>query len=106
MQNVVAALEWAAMGDGGIELLQFRFQMLVDQQQGFQRTADVAIATLHNLINGSFARSSGHRKSSNCPWHRLFGARLTHPLIVWKSRTTIASMVGVTRRVHSADDAA
>ena len=69
MENVAAAPEGAAMGHGRVKLLKFRFEMLVNQQEGFQRAADVAIATRHNLVNGRFARSGCHRKSSICPWN-------------------------------------
>src|ERR1700722_3121101 len=65
MQDVVAALERPAQRHGRIELLQLRLQLLVDQQQRLQRTVDVAIATRHNLVDGSFDRFGTHRKTSN-----------------------------------------
>ena len=45
MQRAVAVLERAAKGHRRIELLKFGLQMLVNQQQRFQRAPDVAAAT-------------------------------------------------------------
>jgi hypothetical protein len=52
MQGVAAALERAAMRHDRVELRQFRLQMLIDHQQRFQRTADVAIAASCELSIG------------------------------------------------------
>jgi hypothetical protein len=42
VQNAGAVLEWPANGHGGIELLQFGLQLLVDQQQRLQRAVQLA----------------------------------------------------------------
>src|SRR5258706_15130177 len=62
VQNAISAY---AVGHRGIDLLQFGFQMLVDQQQGFQRAADVAVATGHNLVDSGIIRFGKHLGSFN-----------------------------------------
>ena len=64
VQNAIAAY---AVGHRRIDLLKFGLQLLVDQQQGFQRAADVTVATGHNLVDGGFFRFRSNRKSFNFP---------------------------------------
>ena len=64
VQNAIAAY---AVGHRRIDLLKFGLQLLVDQQQGFQRAADITVATGHNLVDGGFFRFRSHRKSFNFP---------------------------------------
>jgi hypothetical protein len=64
VQNAIAAY---AVGHRRIDLLKFGLQLLVDQQQCFQRAADVTVATGHNLVDGGFFWFRSHRKSFNCP---------------------------------------
>jgi len=52
-----------SQGDCGVELLQFGFQVLVDQQQRFQRAVDVAIAAGHDFVDGRFLWSESHRRT-------------------------------------------
>jgi hypothetical protein len=42
------------MGDGGMELGEFRLKLLIDQQKRLQRAANVAIASGHDFIDGAF----------------------------------------------------
>src|SRR5712671_6440210 len=64
VQNAIAAY---AVGHRRIDLLKFGLQLLVDQQQCFQRAADVTVATGHNLVDGGFFWFRSHRKSFNFP---------------------------------------
>src|SRR3981189_1603630 len=64
VQNAIAAY---AVGHRRIDLLKFGLQLLVRQQQCFQRAADVTVATGHNLVDGGFFWFRSHRKSFNCP---------------------------------------
>src|SRR6266403_5785430 len=63
VQNAIAAY---AVGHRRIDLLKFGLQLLVDQQQCFQRAADVTVATGHNLVDGGFFWFRSHGKSFNC----------------------------------------
>src|SRR3982074_3588355 len=63
VQRAAAALQRSASGHRGVELPKFRLELLVDQQQGFQRAMDVAVATGHDLVNGGFMWSGNHRNS-------------------------------------------
>src|SRR6267378_5255927 len=60
VQNAIAAY---AVGHRRIDLLKFGLQMLVDQQQGFQRAADIAVATGHDLVDSGFIRFAEHLAS-------------------------------------------
>src|SRR5206468_11357285 len=44
--------------DDGIELRQFRFQLLVDQQECLQRPPQVAVAGCHDLVDGCFIQGT------------------------------------------------
>src|SRR5437773_9845549 len=63
VQRVAAAFPGRSHGDCGVELLQFGLQLLVDQQQRFQRAVDVAIAAGHDLVDGGFIWSASPRKT-------------------------------------------
>jgi hypothetical protein len=66
VQNAISAY---AVGHRGIDLLQFGFQMLVDQQQGFQRAMDIAIAAGYDLVDSGVFWFGTHRKPFNFPVH-------------------------------------
>ena len=51
----VAAAGHSVEAYGRVELRQFRFKLLVDTQQRLERTANVAIATRYDLVDGGFA---------------------------------------------------
>ncbi len=63
VQGAAAALERPAMAHGGVQLCKFRLQPLVDQQQGLQCAADIAVAAGHDFVDGGFIRSASHQKS-------------------------------------------
>jgi hypothetical protein len=84
VQRVVAALERPAQGHCRVKLLKLSLQMLVDQQQRFQRTVQVAVTTGDDFVDGGFTWSGTHRKSSVCTAGIIFGARTVFLWIVWK----------------------
>jgi hypothetical protein len=61
VQYVIATLGDAILRGCGVKLSDLGFEMLVDKQECLQRTAQVAIATCHDLVDGSFVRSESHR---------------------------------------------
>src|SRR3979490_936365 len=69
MQNVAAAHGQSAVRDRGIELLQFGLELFIDQQQRFQRAADIAVAGRHDLVDGGLAWIGNHLKALQMsPW--------------------------------------
>jgi hypothetical protein len=62
----VAATGHTVEAYGRVELCQFRFKLLVDPQQRLEGTADVAIATRYDLIDGGFACVGNHGYFSDC----------------------------------------
>ncbi len=54
MQNAAAPSATPAMRHHGMELLKFRFQLLVDQQEGPQRATNVTVASGDDLVDGGF----------------------------------------------------
>src|ERR1700682_4206377 len=67
MQNVAAARGQSAVRDHGIELLQFGLELFIDQQQRFQRAADIAVAGRDDLVGGGLAWIGNHLKALRCP---------------------------------------
>src|SRR4051812_45261079 len=67
----IAAARHAVEAYRRIELRQFRFQLLVDEEQRLQCAADVAIAGRHDLVDGRFACVGNHGSSSDCTWNNI-----------------------------------
>jgi hypothetical protein len=55
------------MGGRGVKLCQLCFQMLIDQQQGSHRPAEIAVAARNYFIDRGLARSEAHQKSLQFP---------------------------------------
>ncbi len=55
MQNVAAAFQRRAMSHRGVKLRQFDLKLLIDQEEGLQRAAKVAVAGRHDPVDGGFA---------------------------------------------------
>jgi hypothetical protein len=51
VQNAAAALRGGAMHNRCLQLLQFGFELLIDQHQRFQRTPDIAVAGGDDSVN-------------------------------------------------------
>src|ERR1700704_1966554 len=93
MQRAAGALQRSASGHRGVELPEFRLELLVDQQQGFQRAMDVAVATRHDLVDGGFMWSGNHRNSPIFPAGSSSGSEPSFLWITWIVVATTASMV-------------
>ena len=65
MQKPAAAFELIP-GRRRIELLELSLQLLVYKQQGFQRSANIAIACCHDPVDDRLAWIGIHCKSSEC----------------------------------------
>jgi hypothetical protein len=56
-----AALECPAMGHRRIELRKLSFQPLIDQKEGLERAAYIAVTGSHDFVDGGFIRSGTHQ---------------------------------------------
>src|SRR5689334_3491649 len=61
MQNVGAAFGKPVTCGSCVELHDLGFQVLVDQQQCLQCTAQITVAACHDLVDDSFTWSRSHR---------------------------------------------
>lgn len=55
MQSVAAAFQWQAVGHCSVKLRQLDLELLIDEKEGLQRAAEVAIAGCHDPVDGGFA---------------------------------------------------
>ena len=65
-----------------IELRQFHLKLLVDPQQRLKGTADVAIATCYDLIDGRFACVGNHGYFSEVTLEQFVVSAATAPVDV------------------------
>src|SRR6266700_1448828 len=61
VQHAAAAFDQAAIRNRGVELRDLGLQMLVDEQQRFQRAAKVAAAIGYDFVDSCVARSETHQ---------------------------------------------
>jgi hypothetical protein len=93
------------MGHRRVYLLQFGFQMLIDQQQGFQRAADVAVATGYNLVDSGIIRFGKHLGSFNFAVGQTLGTQPTFLWIAWIGQVATASIERARNMAKLADHA-
>ena len=61
MQGVAAGFARRALARGSVELFKFCLELLIDQQQCLQCTADVAIAARNDFVDSGVICSESHR---------------------------------------------
>src|SRR5882724_5253031 len=61
VQDVAAAFGETVMRGSRVELRDLVLQVLIDHQQCFQRTAQIAVAAGYDLVDDGFIRSGSHR---------------------------------------------
>src|SRR5882757_11468636 len=91
-----AAAGHSVESDCCVELRQFRLEPLVDQQQRLQRTANVAVAVCHDLVDGRFACIGNHGWFSDCT---LEQKSCPPPLFLWM----LGTVSGVGHPIRHAD---
>src|SRR5437899_1686026 len=67
VQDVAAAFGEAVMRGSRVELRDLVLQVLIDHQQCFQRTAQIAVAAGYDLVDDRFIRSGSHPNFSSFP---------------------------------------
>src|SRR5882762_1000103 len=67
VQYVAAAFGEPVMRGSRVELRDLVLQVLIDHQQCFQRTAQIAVAAGYDLVDDGFIRSGSHPNFSSFP---------------------------------------